>query len=308
MSATNNSVPGHTMNDLVTPEQIPKWIPGSLTRDSSPLAWEGITLKGYRYADQEVDIPRMRDFMIVAYRSGSAEMSRSSGGPWHCEKVRPGVVSILTRAEPSQWRWSKPIDVSHLYLSQPAIAQVAGEVFERDIDDVEMCDLVKAEDPILTAIMTTLEHELHSGGLGGALYVEALKNQLCIHLLRRYAKTTFREYRSSGRLSSVQCRRLIQYVEEHIDEKMSLAELAGLTQLSVSSFIRKFEAEFHCPPHAYVMRRRIDHAKRLLAHRDLPLKVVAASSGFSDQSHMARLFRKTLNMTPLGYRHSISAH
>jgi len=89
----------------------------------------GITLKGYCYTELEVAIPKMRDFMIVAYRSGSAEMSRRSGGPWHSERVEPGIVSILTRAEQSQWRWSKPIDVSHLYLSQPALAQVAGEVF-----------------------------------------------------------------------------------------------------------------------------------------------------------------------------------
>lgn len=293
---------------LVPPEQIPQWIPGSLTRDSSPLAWEGITLKGYCYSDLEVTIPKMRDFMIVAYRSGSAEMSRRCSGPWQSERVEPGIVSILTRAEQSQWRWSKPIDVSHLYLSLPALAQVAGEVFDRDIDDVEMCDLVRAEDPVLTAMMATLEHELNEGGLGGHLYVEALKNQLCIHILRRYAKTRFREYRSSGRLSSAQCRLLTHYVEDHIDQNISLAELAGELQLNVFSFIRKFQAEFNCPPHAYVIKRRIEHAKRLLASQDLPLKVVAASCGFSDQSHMTRWFRKTLNLTPSEYRSSASTH
>lgn len=294
------------MSELVTPEQIPHWIPGNLTRDSSPLAWDGITLKGYSYTELEVAIPKMRDFMIVVYRSGTAEMSRRSGGAWHSERVEPGIVSILTRAEQSQWRWSKPIDVSHLYLSQSAIAHVAGEVFDRDINDVEMCDMVRAEDPVLTAIMATLEHELNEGGLGGHLYVEALKNQLCIHILRRYAKTSFREYRSYGRLSSAQCRLLTQYVADHIDQNISLAELAGVMQLNVFNFIRKFQAEFGCPPHAYVMMQRIDHAKRLLGCQDVPLKVVAASSGFSDQSHMTRLFRKTLNVTPSEYRHSIS--
>jgi AraC family transcriptional regulator len=56
----------------------------------------------------------------------------------------------------------------------------------------------------------------------------------------------------------------------------------------------------------YVIKQRVEHAKRLLARRDVPLKVVAASSGFSDQSHMTRWFRKTLNVTPSEYRHSIS--
>ncbi len=96
------------------------------------------------------------------------------------------------------------------------------------------------------------------------------------------------------------------YVEAHVDQKISLAELAGVTQLGVFSFIRKFQAEFGYTPHAYVMTQRLEHAKRLLTRQDVPLKVVAASSGFADQSHMTRFFRRILNVTPSEYRHSIS--
>jgi AraC family transcriptional regulator len=55
------------------------------------------------------------------------------------------------------------------------------------------------------------------------------------------------------------------------------------------------------------MRRRIEHAKRQLARRDIPLKVVAASSGFSDQSHMTRLFRRLLDVTPAEYRRTVTS-
>ena len=290
------------MKELISPEQITQWIPGDLTLDSSPLSWEGMTLKGYRYTELDVAIPEMRDFMIVIYKRGIAEMSRRNSGPWHSETVEPGVMSILTRGEQSQWRWDKPIDVSHLYLSQSAIARVAGEVLERDIEDIGMYDLVSANDPILPNMVALLEHELNEGGLGGKLYVESLKNQVCIHLLRRYANITFRENRAYGRLSPAQCRLLVEFVQENIGENISLEDLAGLTHLTVFSFIRKFQTEFNCPPHVYVMRQRIEHAKRLLARHDMPLKVVAANSGFSDQSHMTRLFRKCLNMTPSEYR------
>ncbi|MEA3132124.1 MAG: hypothetical protein QOF46_3919, partial [Paraburkholderia sp.] len=52
------------------------------------------------------------------------------------------------------------------------------------------------------------------------------------------------------------------------------------------------------PPHAYVMRRRIEHAKRQLARRDIPLKIVAADCGFSDQSHMTRHFKRAWGVAP----------
>lgn len=294
------------MSELITPDQLPQWIPGDLTRDSTPLAWDDLTLKGYRYSDLDVEIPTMRDFMIVVYRGGVAEMSRRSDGPWQSARVEPGIVSILTRAEQSQWRWNRAIDVSHLYLSQTAIARVAGEVFDKDIKDVEMRDMVRSEDPVLPTVTASLERELDAGELGGRLYVDALKTQLCIHVLRRYANVIFRDYRSYGRLSPAQCRLVTQYVEENIGQNISLAELAGLTQLSVFAFIRKFRADFQCSPHAYVLGQRIEHAKRLLIRPDVPLKVVAANCGFSDQSHMTRVFRRMLNVTPAEFRRSTS--
>lgn len=292
------------MSELITPDQLPIWIPGDLTRDSTPLDWQDITLKGYRYTDLDVAIPTMRDFMIVVYRGGVAEMSRRSDGRWQSARVEPGIVSILTRAEQSRWRWDKAIDVSHLYLSQTAIARVAGEVFDREIGDVEMRDMVRAEDPVLPALTAMLENELDTGVLGGRLYVDALKTQLCVHILRHYANVIFRDYRSYGRLSPAQCRLVVQYVEEHLEQNISLSELAGLTQLSVFAFIRKFQADFQCPPHAYVLGQRVKHAKRLLARPDVPLKVIAASCGFSDQSHMTRVFRRVLNVTPAEFRRS----
>jgi AraC family transcriptional regulator len=54
------------------------------------------------------------------------------------------------------------------------------------------------------------------------------------------------------------------------------------------------------------MRWRLDHAKRQLERRNLPLKVLAANCGFSDQSHMTRFFRRMLDTTPAEYRTSVT--
>jgi hypothetical protein len=64
------------MTALVPPDLIPNWIPGEKTLDSSHLGWSGLTLKGYRYPDQEANIPLMRDYMIVVYEGAKAIMQR----------------------------------------------------------------------------------------------------------------------------------------------------------------------------------------------------------------------------------------
>jgi AraC family transcriptional regulator len=292
------------VGELIRPEELPLWVPGDLTVDSAPHAWDGIRLRGYRYAASDVPTPAMHDYMIVVYEDGGTPMNRRRcDGAWRSEKVAPGSVSLLTHAAQSHWRWSDPIEVSHIYLSPAAVADVAAEVFERDIEDVELFDVLRAEDPVLAAVALSLRREIDEGGLGGRLYVDALKNQACIHLLRNYADVVFREPRSSGGLSRTQCRLVTQYVEENISRNISLTDLATVSQLSVFHFGRKFRNEFGCPPHSYVMRRRIEHAKGQLARKDeLPLKVIAGNCGFSDQSHMTRLFRRLLNMTPAEYR------
>ncbi|MBU2122025.1 MAG: helix-turn-helix domain-containing protein [Gammaproteobacteria bacterium] len=53
--------------------------------------------------------------------------------------------------------------------------------------------------------------------------------------------------------------------------------------------------------------QRVKHAQRQLARPDVPLKVVAANCGFSDQSHMTRVFRRVLNVTPAEFRRSCAS-
>lgn len=291
------------MTTLITPEEVQRWIPGRLTMDSSSLGWSNLTLKGYSYDSLDVAIPSMRDYMLVRYKRDDAVMSRSAGGPWQSERVSPGAFSILTRGEQSQWKWDRPIDVTHLYVPQTELSRVAEDVFERDIKDVSMEDCVRAEDPILTCLMTAFENELNSGGIGGNLYLAALREQLCIHLLRHYAKASYREVLLDGRMASWQRRRVVEFIEENLDRNIKLDEIAFEMHLSVSGLIRKFQADFDCSPHAYVLNQRLERAKRMLTERtDMPLRLVAESCGFSDASHMVRHFKRAFLMTPSEYR------
>ena len=98
-----------------------------------------------------------------------------------------------------------------------------------------------------------------------------------------------------------------EYVDAHLACPLSIKSLAMLVDLSPSHFVRVFGKTFSLPPHQYVQARRIKRAEWLLTNvRDVPLKVVASECGFSDQSHMSRLFKEKLEMTPLQFRQARS--
>ena len=160
------------MGDLVTPDELTNWVPGKVTVDSAELRWQGLRVRGYRYAPSDVPIPGMRDYIIVAYKDGATTMNRRSTGQWRKELVAPGCVSLLTHAAQSHWRWSEDIEVTHLYLSPGAMADVAAEAYDCPIKEVELRDILKADDPVLAGIAASLAQEARGAGLGGRLYVD----------------------------------------------------------------------------------------------------------------------------------------
>lgn len=107
-----------------------------------------------------------------------------------------------------------------------------------------------------------------------------------------------------GGLSPGTLRRVRIYIEQHLTERIQLADLAAVAGLSVYHFAREFKRTVAVSPHSYVTRRRVEKAQEMLARTDLPLSDVALASGFFDQSHLARHFREFAGVTPAEYRWS----
>ena len=265
------------MNELVAPDRIQEWIPGNLTFHSGFHKNSGLEIRGYDYPELDVTIPQMRDYMIVTYEGSKALMRRRASGKYQQETVERGVVSIL---------------------SHEAINDVAGEIFERDIEDVEINDHVRAEDCILPQIAQMLKAELLKGAIGGSLLVESLRIQCCIHLLRNYAQTRFSEPPASGSFKACERRVILDFIHENTSRNITLSEMAAALNMSPYHFARKFKEEFGTPPHKFLMNDRLKNATELMSHSQKPLKVIAAQTGFSDQSHMTRSFQSSYGVTP----------
>jgi AraC family transcriptional regulator len=153
-------------------------------------------------------------------------------------------------------------------------------------------DVLKSHDPIVTAAVAAITREAQQQAMGSGLYVEAAgdaaRSAPFAHLRIR---VTFREPSGEGRLSPAQVRRLTDYIETRLHEQLNLETLAAVAGMGVWTFTRHFRESFGRTPHAYVIERRIDRARRLLAQSRLPIKEVASVCGFADQAHMTRVFQ-----------------
>ncbi|MDX3118646.1 AraC family transcriptional regulator [Streptomyces scabiei] len=95
-------------------------------------------------------------------------------------------------------------------------------------------------------------------------------------------------------------RRLRELLDERVVAGLALDEAAGLVHAHPAHLVRAFSAAYGLAPHQYLTARRVDLARRLLLD-GLPSGEVAAASGFYDQAHLTRHFRKLVGVTPGRY-------
>lgn len=99
--------------------------------------------------------------------------------------------------------------------------------------------------------------------------------------------------------------RVLTYMEENIDKKISLDELCNITSMSKTSLLRHFKDDFQLSPMAYLKKVRLHLACKMLRNSDKDLLSVAHACGYYDQSHFNKDFKSMLNITPKKYKSNL---
>ena len=130
---------------------------------------------------------------------------------------------------------------------------------------------------------------------------DALAVEERLALLLHHAPSTLG--RTAPRPARADCGRALAQARQRLAQALvppSLAEMAREAAMSRTQFLRAFAAAFGLPPHAWAQQQRLARAEALLA-RGAVLADAAAASGFADQSHMTRAFRRFRGYTPGQY-------
>lgn len=185
----------------------------------------------------------------------------------------------------------------------PALLVRAAEGMGRDPDRAALELRCQLRDAQIEHIAWALDAAARAGHPSGLLYAESLGLALAIHLLGGYAASA----PGPRGLSGQQLRDVTAYIEDYLDQNLSLAVLAGVAGVSASHLKTLFRRSTGLPVHEYVIQRRVERAKVLLLRGELPASQVALDAGFAHQSHMARHMRRLLGVTPTSLVHSSGA-
>lgn len=214
-----------------------------------------------------------------------------------------GDVSLTPAKIPTFFRWESNDNCLQIRIASRFIQTVAREMIATDPDRLELRLEFQTRDPQLEAIAMLLLSELRQGNPSGKLlYVESLSNVLAIHLLRQYAapKSHFIVY--ENRLSERQILQIVEYINEHLNQDIRLADLAALLGISQSHLSHRFKQSIGMTPHQYLLQQRVERAKQLLKEGDRSIMDIAFLCGFNSHSHLSKQFRLSTGLTPKAYR------
>jgi len=213
--------------------------------------------------------------------------------------LNPGEFHLLPYGESNTPRWLQMFDQVSLVLDPRFVADVVRNGLPPD--KVEFATQRSGSDAIIRRYCDMFLSELATDSPSGLLYVETLCVGLALHLLSNYAVVKPKSPLPRGKLNAFQLRSVVDFVLSHLDEDVSLLTLAEQAHVSPFHFVRQFRATVRVTPHQFVLQQRIQRSINLIKRGKLPLAQIAVESGFYDQAHFTRAFRRVTGRTPAQY-------
>ena len=163
----------------------------------------------------------------------------------------------------------------------------------------------RLNDPLVSQMVLTIANQIDDGFMDTIL-AEALSTVLAVRIVRDYVDRSAIELAPSSGLSRERLQRVRDYIEAHLDDRLTLTDLAAVACLSPYHFSRSFKLALGVGPQRYVMQRRVERVKALMRRTNRPLARIAQESGFSDQSHLISVFRRETGVTPGQFRAALT--
>jgi AraC family transcriptional regulator len=210
---------------------------------------------------------------------------------------RRGDVVVTAAGESRRVKWDRASSLVSVSLA-PSFVHDAAAAVGANPDRVDISGCFSRRDARLEQLAFAILRELAAGLPSGPLLGESLAAAMAVRLVEGYSRGRAQSRDALGGLSPGVLSRVVAFMHESLAERVSLAALARVAGASPYHFVRQFRRSTGLPPHAYLVKVRVDEAARLLLQGTATPAEAAARVGFSNQGHLTRHMRRALGVTP----------
>ncbi len=268
---------------------------------SEGSGWTRALLRRWAGISSTLEQPPLDHHLVALHLGGPKRVHRRGDGASLSRTVECGAVTIVPAGTAFSWQTEGPVDFAHLYLAPRMIERLIIEEFDRETRGLSFIDGVGERDPLLEAIFYRMLGELEEP-IAPRLFLDSLLCTFAIQLLSRHSTLPTAAPAVRYELTSTRLKRVLDFADAHLADKMSLRDLAKVAGRSPYHFSRAFRRATGFSPYRYVIHRRIDRAKALLQNTRLPLADIAAQCGFNSQRQFAAMFKQVTGVSPARFR------
>lgn len=263
--------------------------------------WRGIGVGMWRFAElpDRMTLPGMDMHYISFTIRGPLTVERDTDEGRVEAEFLPGRSLIIATGRENTWRWDRPTDELHLYLDPAFLADVAADA---GVHTPELIERFAFEDPFLRQATRLLAEEIQSPTTAGDLFAESTAHAVALHVIRAHCTLRRTAPRVPGGLGPAQLRRVKALIDHDLAAPLRLDDLAAAAGVSRAHFARGFAASIGVTPHRYIVERRLERARTLLAASTMTIGEIARAIGFGSQSHFTAAFTRHVGVSPRTYR------
>jgi AraC family transcriptional regulator len=222
----------------------------------------------------------------------------SVGGTRMRRLQKPGDIDFVPAGMDGSWEDDADCRILRLSLRPSFLERVARDL-GRDAATIELIPRLQLRDARIEAIGWAIKADLEADTPSDPLYIDHLASALAVRLLETAAGgRPLPEADGAPRMSARHLKLLTEFIELNLDQQLHLADLATVAGVSMTRLKTLFRNSMGMPVHQYVIRRRTEYARALIATTTMPASEVALAAGFSHQSHMTSTMRRILGQTP----------
>ena len=275
--------------------------PGSLVHCSSENAgWTSLFACICSETPYEGSFAAVKDHLVVIPLNKPVRFTRRIGGEFQEQILPPGSATITPGGADFSIRTSsqgRQYDTLHFYIRDEFIREIHGDMFASQAT-ITLPPCVGAMDKMLLTIAHEIRTMLLAPWPADSVYAETLSRTAAGYLVRNYTSGRPLSVNHARTLTPQQCNRAIEYIEESLSERLTLAAIAKAAGVSAGRLNSEFKRSMKLAPYQYVLSARVRRAHVLLISTDRSLAQIALQCGFSNQQHMTRMIRRVTGRTP----------
>ena len=260
---------------------------------SAGRGWNGFGAELLRISAGAHRIPGGKQHRIGVHMGKPVRANCMCDGKRYARLQAHGDADVVAAGVDGEWVDQSDCTVLRIWIDND-FATSFYERLEPSRARTEFRTRLQMRDSRFQHLAWALHDELQAGNTGDAVFAESLCSAMLVRLLGDVPSLEGRR----KALAPTAAARVIDHIESSLDQRLTLADLAALLDISVPHFKVLFRETFGMPVHRYIVQRRVERAQALLSTGRFSTAQAALEAGFAHQSHMAQWMTRLLGIGP----------